>query len=361
MVEALKPKLKFDTAGIGHDAKEFKWWESVYEKASKNVEIIPKEKGQSEMRVKAKEADALRISTSQYTMENGERKNDLRYGNFLKTCTLNNGQTTPEENAPEGKKETRRIGEELSDEQLFAACGGRTAHKGARHGLKLSGKLARIARQEALLLGASREVQTSNEPTDAAQEWEQLKNKKNKKRKREKSTNTEMIDLESLETLDGKDSNKNILSDAAETLRASKKSKKSKKKEKRRLEELASKLDAFTIDDQRENQTDQSLITINLEEEEQQVEKIVKSSDNERANLRIERKKKKSWLKKENKRLENLSNSLMAFNLSENSVQSERLSEELRAKLKKKRKKKREIGKLKKSKSQIPGVQTVVS
>ena len=40
----------------------------------------------------------------------------------------------------------------LSDEDLFKACGGRTAHKGARHGLNLSGKLQRIAEQEKLLL-----------------------------------------------------------------------------------------------------------------------------------------------------------------------------------------------------------------
>jgi len=31
----------------------------------------------------------------------------------------------------------------LTDEEIFKACGGRTAHKGARHGLNLSGKLAR--------------------------------------------------------------------------------------------------------------------------------------------------------------------------------------------------------------------------
>ncbi|XP_059062605.1 G patch domain-containing protein 4 isoform X2 [Achroia grisella] len=40
----------------------------------------------------------------------------------------------------------------LTDEELFAACGGRTAHKGARHGLKAVGKLARIAQQEQALL-----------------------------------------------------------------------------------------------------------------------------------------------------------------------------------------------------------------
>ena len=43
----------------------------------------------------------------------------------------------------------------LSDAELFQACGGRTAHKGARHGLKLNGKLARLAEQEQSVAAAS--------------------------------------------------------------------------------------------------------------------------------------------------------------------------------------------------------------
>uniref|UniRef100_A0AAQ5X9H6 G patch domain-containing protein 4 n=1 Tax=Amphiprion ocellaris TaxID=80972 RepID=A0AAQ5X9H6_AMPOC len=37
----------------------------------------------------------------------------------------------------------------LSDVDLMKACGGRTAHKGARHGLTMSAKLARLEQQEA--------------------------------------------------------------------------------------------------------------------------------------------------------------------------------------------------------------------
>merc|ERR1712002_355055 len=36
----------------------------------------------------------------------------------------------------------------LPEEELFRRCGGRTAHKGARHGLKASAKLERIERQD---------------------------------------------------------------------------------------------------------------------------------------------------------------------------------------------------------------------
>merc|ERR1739840_92291 len=37
---------------------------------------------------------------------------------------------------------------ELTDEELVAACGGRTAHKGSRHGHKMTAKLDRIAEAE---------------------------------------------------------------------------------------------------------------------------------------------------------------------------------------------------------------------
>merc|ERR1712183_194897 len=37
---------------------------------------------------------------------------------------------------------------ELTDDELVAACGGRTAHKGSRHGLKMTAKLDRIAEAE---------------------------------------------------------------------------------------------------------------------------------------------------------------------------------------------------------------------
>ena len=40
----------------------------------------------------------------------------------------------------------------LTDEELYNACEGRTAHKGARHGLNLNGKLARLAEQDRILL-----------------------------------------------------------------------------------------------------------------------------------------------------------------------------------------------------------------
>lgn len=39
---ALKPKLKFDTRGVGHDASEqftYHWWEHAFNKAANNIQV----------------------------------------------------------------------------------------------------------------------------------------------------------------------------------------------------------------------------------------------------------------------------------------------------------------------------------
>lgn len=40
--EALKPKLKFDNRGIGHDASEqftYHWWENAFNNAANNIQV----------------------------------------------------------------------------------------------------------------------------------------------------------------------------------------------------------------------------------------------------------------------------------------------------------------------------------
>jgi hypothetical protein len=42
ITEALKPKLKFDTRGVGHDASEqftYHWWEHAFNKAANNIQV----------------------------------------------------------------------------------------------------------------------------------------------------------------------------------------------------------------------------------------------------------------------------------------------------------------------------------
>merc|ERR1712202_47234 len=72
---------------------------------------------------------------------------------------------------------------ELTDEQLVAACGGRTAHKGGRHGLNMQAKLDRIEQAEREFMekygGKTAEKGVSEED-------EPLKKKKKKSKKHSK-------------------------------------------------------------------------------------------------------------------------------------------------------------------------------
>uniref|UniRef100_A0A3Q4MCL9 G patch domain-containing protein 4-like n=1 Tax=Neolamprologus brichardi TaxID=32507 RepID=A0A3Q4MCL9_NEOBR len=75
---------------------------------------------------------------------------DKLYGCFVKSATLLSGQEQPEPKASSSDDSSSSDEEdELSDTDLMKVCGGRTAHKGARHGLTMSAKLARLEQQEA--------------------------------------------------------------------------------------------------------------------------------------------------------------------------------------------------------------------
>uniref|UniRef100_A0A131Z1C0 Telomerase elongation inhibitor/rna maturation protein pinx1 n=1 Tax=Rhipicephalus appendiculatus TaxID=34631 RepID=A0A131Z1C0_RHIAP len=52
--------------------------------------------------------------------------------------------------------------ENVLDEEIFKACGGLTAHKAARHGHKMSGKLKRVQEQED---GLCASISAKNEPS----------------------------------------------------------------------------------------------------------------------------------------------------------------------------------------------------
>jgi len=87
----------------------------------------------------------------------------LEYGSFIKTAKLTDGGTENYNVTPMLDIEPLKSFQGLTDEELFAACEGRTAHKGARHGLKLNGKLSRIEKQEKLLLKKMKKVSLSDD------------------------------------------------------------------------------------------------------------------------------------------------------------------------------------------------------
>uniref|UniRef100_A0A8D8WIC0 G patch domain-containing protein 4 n=1 Tax=Cacopsylla melanoneura TaxID=428564 RepID=A0A8D8WIC0_9HEMI len=129
--KALKPKLKFDTAGLGHDPGEQftnKWWESAYNSAANNIDVNNK---QSKVEIKKNgDIEIIAKKTMLWQKESSEQSGDEGVETFSAPITM-------------------PVIVPLSDEELFAACGGLTAHKAARHGHKLSGKLKRVQEQEA--------------------------------------------------------------------------------------------------------------------------------------------------------------------------------------------------------------------
>lgn len=143
IAKAIKPKMKFDLKGVGHKNTDENWWQSVYNKASKNVTV---DKDSSGISVKTIDRSA-KIFSKNEDLVDIQTKYKTGVKEFIKTSTLQDGHTVRED-AVESKLKITFDNLMISDEELFKACGGRTAHKGARHGLKLSGKLARIAKQE---------------------------------------------------------------------------------------------------------------------------------------------------------------------------------------------------------------------
>ncbi|XP_034115531.1 G patch domain-containing protein 4 [Drosophila albomicans] len=159
----LKASLKFDNAGLGVDrATEFNdhWWERCFNEASSNVSVQVEENGKISTGRKAGE-EAVEISTKGYSARKLKKAKDQQrdavggavYENFLKSALLTQegGEVANTDRIKVDDITVSKV-HVMTDEELFKACGGRTAHKGARHGLKLSGKLARVEQQEREML-----------------------------------------------------------------------------------------------------------------------------------------------------------------------------------------------------------------
>ncbi|GLH10299.1 Uncharacterized protein GBIM_15232 [Gryllus bimaculatus] len=182
MAHALKPKCKFDKAGMGHNglSEQFtsQWWEKAYNKVAKNISVI---QDKSDIQIQQEDREELFKTKDARPFS---MYNPIDYNAFVKTHVLtgegvvevaepmSNPSTSSEKDAP---LEARSC---LTDEEIFQACGGRTVHKGARHGLNLNGKLARIERQEQELL-----LKYQSQPSSEASDFEPSGSKKKKKEK----------------------------------------------------------------------------------------------------------------------------------------------------------------------------------
>lgn len=253
MAEAIKVNLKFDTRGVGHDAAEeftYHWWDHAFNKASESIKVDVD--GEDVKVIKSKD---YQISARKSHVTPSANKN-LLYGRFVKAGTLT-GNDLVEEDKPETESDSdsdsdsdndKRHTEKMTDEELFKICGGLTAHKGARHGLKASGKLARIMEQERLETPTDTPASSPKRSDGSDSDTTSKKSKKKKKRKAEevaeieecestpkkkkskknKKEKKERESVESSEETSTPDCGKKLDTEVPETKKKKKKSKKNK-------------------------------------------------------------------------------------------------------------------------------------
>ncbi|ESO01097.1 hypothetical protein HELRODRAFT_175127 [Helobdella robusta] len=151
--DAIKVNVKNDKFGVGHDLGEeftYHWWDHAFNRAAKNI------KGTIQL---SKEGETTELSTKKLSKKSKKNKKANKsdvyksFGNFVKAATLTDGQLTQlidddQDDDEEEKEDESGAVSNYTDEELFKLCGGLTAHKGARHGINLKGKLDRINEQE---------------------------------------------------------------------------------------------------------------------------------------------------------------------------------------------------------------------
>ncbi|KAM8826326.1 G patch domain-containing protein 4 [Synchiropus picturatus] len=211
--EAIKVKVKCNKGGVGHKEGEqftFHWWDHVFNKASSSLQVESDQNGIVLKKTEVSEDDGSPLSNKK------PRKASLAkaklYGCFVKSATLLSGQEQPEAKSSKSgdsssssssssdEDDDQRLDlsstTKISDAALMKACGGRTAHKGARHGLTMSAKLARLEQQEAEFMAkyGKKTLSTSEATTvSSSQSTDQEVVGKTKKKKKSKKKSPELI------------------------------------------------------------------------------------------------------------------------------------------------------------------------
>ncbi|KAJ2502651.1 hypothetical protein GGH96_000940 [Coemansia sp. RSA 1972] len=196
---AITVSRRSDNRGVGSDANQWtsNWWDHLYNKASGTSTPSSAQKTDEDAVYEAKLAEA---AAEQDTLHEYQ-------GMFVKQSS--SGTSTPVDLPVDRTKLVRNgnvhLGsyKMLTDEELFAACEGRTARKGAR--AEQNGKLARVmgdgmprpevaAMIEAALSGRAREVvedskkrkRSKSDGDGNSETREKKKEKREKKEKKEK-------------------------------------------------------------------------------------------------------------------------------------------------------------------------------
>lgn len=249
--EAIKVKVKCDKGGMGHKQGEqfsFHWWDHVFNKASSGLVV---ESGQNGVMVK-KSDDSSDGLISNKKPRKAQQAKSMLYGCFVKSATLLSGEEQPEkisdaedDSSSSSEDEDQKLDlsttTKLSDADLLKACGGRTAHKGARHGLTMSAKLARLEQQEQEFINKygkkKHTAETSTNNTEHLNTERHSEGKEKTKRKKSKKKEEVLEEDNSHDTIEDDKSKKSKVSDAASvsddmTENTKQKKKKRKHKEK---------------------------------------------------------------------------------------------------------------------------------
>jgi len=163
--DALKPRLKFDSHGLGHDRAEefeFHWWDHVFTSAVKGIKVNNDQNGDIIVQFKA---DKSEISAKKLRRRMQKEMKSQLYSRFVKAGTLTGSELVSEKIENDVISEVKDLSKikTMSDDDLVKACGGRTAHKGARHGQNMSAKLKRIEEAELAFIASVQAKQKEKE------------------------------------------------------------------------------------------------------------------------------------------------------------------------------------------------------
>lgn len=170
---------------VGYDAGDqfsFHWWDHVFNKTAKS--IVVQESGDGVEVVKSGKESCV-ISNKRPSKNSNK---PLLYGRFVKASSQNPKRALSD--SDEDTDEERDFSNLSTEDKVFQACGGRTAHKAARHGFRLNGKLQRVLEQDKIAMAANSCESTAEEscvPNVYAKEncrEQPVKEKKNKKSKK---------------------------------------------------------------------------------------------------------------------------------------------------------------------------------
>ncbi|XP_065174940.1 G patch domain-containing protein 4-like [Sycon ciliatum] len=182
--DAIKVNLKMDGSGLGFDHGEqftFRWWDHMFSSTLNKLDVEEDEHGDA--KVKAEQPAHGDSGVSSKRVPPKFLAKEMLYGRFVRgTPTTSAAPSSSSSDSDSSDDDRPALMFEDDDEKMRAACGGRTAHKGARHGMGLSAKLARLEQQEADFLNESTTTSDKNKESSARDQEKETEKKVDKKR-----------------------------------------------------------------------------------------------------------------------------------------------------------------------------------